>query len=553
MPTVDKVTANNPTFTVANVTYSGSVGELYIYNSTSSSASFSTDASLPVGGSAVGYVIGKGGDGSQGYTDTSSNPIGGGGGGGGGVVLFDISSLTINSTYSISVTGLNTIVSSSVPLDLYIAAAGGNGGGNATSGNGSNGNSAFAALTSGKGGGGGGATDTTDHNPGVGGDGGLSMGAAGGDAGSSSDGTGGGGAGGAGAGAGAFPFSVSGSWPAGVLSGAFGVSGTGSTPSVAGTSATGYGGGGGGHFDGSTSKAGNSGAVLIWVKYPLPTKPANVTGSVTSSSINVSGTTAQTSIFSATFYLYDSSSNPIVDSSSNPISYTDSSGSGSGTFGATFSGLSPLTTYNIGWALRNAGGLGTVSDLEVFTTTNTIAPSGNPPCFARGSKILCLNQGLREEYIPIEEIKKGDLVKTLKGSYIKVHTIGKTNFKNPDNADRGPNRLFKLTPAKYPGLTEDLIITGCHSILVDKLSPKQEARHLQLMDRLYATTGKARLMAFIDEKAEPYIAPGDHEIWHLALENTDPVCNYGIYASGLLVETASIKNMTERSGLVLIE
>jgi hypothetical protein len=61
-------------------------------------------------------------------------------------------------------------------------------------------------------------------------------------------------------------------------------------------------------------------------------------------------------------------------------------------------------------------------------------------------------------------------------------------------------------------------------------------------------------MAFIDEKAEPYLSPGNHEIWHFALENKEVLCNYGVYANGgLLVETASIKTMTERGGLVLIE
>jgi hypothetical protein len=179
---------------------------------------------------------------------------------------------------------------------------------------------------------------------------------------------------------------------------------------------------------------------------------------------------------------------------------------------------------------------------------------GNPVCFLRGSKILCLNEGLKEEYMAIENMRVGTKVKTLNGSYVKVHTIGKTTFNNPDNADIGPNRLFKLTPQNYPELTEDLIITGCHSILVDKLLPHQKARHLQLMKSLYMTTGKFRLMAFIDEKAEPYQNPGDHEIWHFALENEEDVCNYGVYANGgLLVESASIKIMTERSYIVLIE
>jgi hypothetical protein len=151
-------------------------------------------------------------------------------------------------------------------------------------------------------------------------------------------------------------------------------------------------------------------------------------------------------------------------------------------------------------------------------------------------------------------MKIGTLVKTLDGSFIKVHSIGSTIFNNPDNADRGPNRLFKLTVQNYPELTEDLIITGCHSRLVDKLLPHQKNRHLKLMKTLYMTTGKFRLMAFIDEKAEPYLSPGNHEIWHFALENKEVLCNYGVYANGgLLVETASIKTMTERGGLVLIE
>jgi hypothetical protein len=154
----------------------------------------------------------------------------------------------------------------------------------------------------------------------------------------------------------------------------------------------------------------------------------------------------------------------------------------------------------------------------------------------------------------IETIKAGTPVKILNGTYVKFHNIVKMTFNNPDNADRGPNRLFKLTPKNYPALTEDLIITGCHSILVDKLEPKQKARHLQLMKTLYMTTGKFRLMAFIDEKAEPYENPGNHEIWHFALENEEVLCNYGVYANGgLLVESASIKNMTDRAGLVRIE
>ena len=238
---------------------------------------------------------------------------------------------------------------------------------------------------------------------------------------------------------------------------------------------------------------------------------------------------------------------PLSGSGFTPI-LVCSGGNGGAASGSTSD--APVGYGNGGNGGNPAGGINGTNG--TFGAVILWIPSGNPPCFARGSRILCLKEG-KEEYIPIEEIRKGDLVKTFDSSYIRVHTIGRTVFKNPDNADRGPNRLFRLTPANYPELTEDLIITGCHSRLVDKLEPQQKARHLKLMKTLYLTGDKFRLMAFIDEKAEPYIAPGEHEIWHFALENDKPTWNYGVYANGLLVETASIKNMVERSGLVPIE
>ena len=42
--------------------------------------------------------------------------------------------------------------------------------------------------------------------------------------------------------------------------------------------------------------------------------------------------------------------------------------------------------------------------------------------------------------------------------------------------------------------------------------------------------------------------PGNHKIWHLALENNDEYMNYGIYANGLLVESCSKRMMREFSG-----
>jgi hypothetical protein len=270
-------------------------------------------------------------------------------------------------------------------------------------------------------------------------------------------------------------------------------------------------------------------------------------------------------------FIYDSSgigfNNYGKDGNENFIDLDESDVDLSGNYYANFNNLISNRLYQFKWcylrnhviSITNPQGqpnyYRSLMPLSTKSTTNFLSQStNNIICFLRGSRILCLNDGFKEEYIPIEQMKIGTLVKTLDGSFIKVHSIGSTTFNNPDNADRGPNRLFKLTVQNYPELTEDLIITGCHSRLVDKLLPHQKNRHLKLMKTLYMTTGKFRLMAFIDEKAEPYLSPGNHEIWHFALENKEVLCNYGVYANGgLLVETASIKTMTERGGLVLIE
>ena len=74
-----------------------------------------------------------------------------------------------------------------------------------------------------------------------------------------------------------------------------------------------------------------------------------------------------------------------------------------------------------------------------------------------------------------------------------------------------------------------------------------------MVGRIMVTDRKYRIMACIDERAEPYRKEGLHTIWHLALDHDDICMNYGIYANGLLVETCSKRFLKEYSGMELIE
>lgn len=173
------------------------------------------------------------------------------------------------------------------------------------------------------------------------------------------------------------------------------------------------------------------------------------------------------------------------------------------------------------------------------------------PCFLEGSKILC-HVDNQDTYVPIEQIRPGTLVKTSRDGYKKVELIGKGPLQNPGTTERLENRLYRLSPAQYPALTEDLFLTGCHSILVDDITDVQRQETVRHLGRVFITDKKYRLMACLDDRAEPWASEGTYTIWHIALENADERMNYGVYANGLLVETCSLRFLRSRSNMTLL-
>ena len=188
-------------------------------------------------------------------------------------------------------------------------------------------------------------------------------------------------------------------------------------------------------------------------------------------------------------------------------------------------------------------------------TWNLYSPDLNlkPPCFKRDTQILCyINE--KEQYIPVQELRKGDLVKTVSNGYVKVNMIGKSFIRNiGDTTTRIKERLYKYTSDIYPEITEDLIITGCHAILVKHLSEEEIDETKKLFNKIYVTDNHYRLMTVVNQKAQPYEIEGTFEIWHFALDNDIYINNYGVYANGLLVETCSKRYLKELSSMELID
>lgn len=104
-----------------------------------------------------------------------------------------------------------------------------------------------------------------------------------------------------------------------------------------------------------------------------------------------------------------------------------------------------------------------------------------PSCFNKGTKILSLNSELREEYIPIENLRSGNIVKTYKHGYREIDLIGKQIMIN--NPDVPHHCMYKMEKTDKNGLLEDLIITWGHSILVDDLGEYREKN-----DKLFGKT-----------------------------------------------------------------
>lgn len=190
----------------------------------------------------------------------------------------------------------------------------------------------------------------------------------------------------------------------------------------------------------------------------------------------------------------------------------------------------------------------------------------NMVCFLQGMKLLCYDVESNEDrYLCIEDLKPGMLVVTHHHGYVPIDLIGYREVFNPglaSNTERTKNRLYVYRGAGLVGGglgggcvgIGDLVITGCHSLLVDSLTmPEMNAMRSECDGKLYQTDDKYRLMAYAaTNHTEIYDYDGQAVIWHLALKHEDRYMNYGVYANGVLVETCSRRMLEEYSEMTFV-
>ena len=165
---------------------------------------------------------------------------------------------------------------------------------------------------------------------------------------------------------------------------------------------------------------------------------------------------------------------------------------------------------------------------------------GQAICFNKGTQILCLKEN-QEVYVAVENLRKGDLVKTLNDGYKPIQTLTTGTFTLGRSIDMG---MYKM---KQEGsMMADLEMTGLHSILVDEKDHQEEIDNQlkNTRNRKIYCDNKFRLNVkysknFEKMRTQPYT------IYTFSLEG--PKNQYGIWANGILVESTSEEFVRNKS------
>jgi hypothetical protein len=209
----------------------------------------------------------------------------------------------------------------------------------------------------------------------------------------------------------------------------------------------------------------------------------------------------------------------------------------------------PSTDNNPNWAITGSQPYGLAINNGFIYESNPPDSSIwkislTTPCFNKGTKILCLNSIMEEEYIPIEDLKKGDLVKSYLHGYRKIDSIGNnTMINNPEHFNLS---MYKMEKTDSNGLTDDLIVTGGHSILVDDLGEYYSENQVKFKGKIPKIDDKIFLLSAVSKDFTQLTDTNEYTYYHLCLENNgNNDERFGIWANGILTETISKNQFTE--------
>ena len=201
------------------------------------------------------------------------------------------------------------------------------------------------------------------------------------------------------------------------------------------------------------------------------------------------------------------------------------------------------------WYTTNANGIDStlLGQVQGITDNGVVSPIGtsgaqifaDPNCFAFDTKILTVSDSGKEMYVPIQELKQGDLVKTYNDTPKKIRYVSKSTIRN--GGENKKLRLYKKVKTESNGLLEDLTMTGAHALLLDEKDPEYQNRKFIHKFGNYGSKkihDKCLMKCGLSPDFEEVQDTEEHPVYHVLLENEKgEVEIYGIWANGVLVES----------------
>jgi len=161
-------------------------------------------------------------------------------------------------------------------------------------------------------------------------------------------------------------------------------------------------------------------------------------------------------------------------------------------------------------------------------------------CFNKGTKILC-NDGEKDVYRLIEDIKSGDLVKTLGHGDLPVEHIAYGAMIN--NPSVFHECMYRL-PSSNPEF-DDLVVTGGHGILKETLSEEEILADEEWFTVLAADSHIDGLYLQRAGFCKDFVQETNNDqyiFYHLSLKGEEGR-RYGIWANGILSESTYKRDM----------
>jgi hypothetical protein len=154
--------------------------------------------------------------------------------------------------------------------------------------------------------------------------------------------------------------------------------------------------------------------------------------------------------------------------------------------------------------------------------------------FTEGTMIMCKVNGV-EQYVAVQNLRKGMLVKTSLCGFKPVDAIGSRTVTIPDSDAPSADRLYVLSKDKIPSLTQDLTISGRCITLVDSTSDADKRQMIAVLGRIGIVDKKFCLPICAHSDAVLSSTIGETTLYNFSLESTDRAYTYGVLANGLLV------------------